>query len=226
MAKNIKLNATKRIAHGSGEARRVRRAGGIPAALSRLSRETDTIQLDAHEYMMAMRNEVSDQVLVELALDGASIHALLREVQRDVMTGDPIHADFSEVDMNKKIRASVLVRLSGEPVGVAVGGGILSQATHEIEVECLPSDLVDAIEIDVSGLQLGEDVTVADLKIPEGITVFTAADTAVASVSAPAAEEEEAAPADGEPAQPEVLAKGKEKNADAEEGADDKAAKK
>ena len=136
MAKNIKLNATKRVAHGSGEARRVRRAGGIPAALSRLSRETDTIQLNAHEYMMAMRNEVSDQVLVELALDGANIHALLREVQRDVMTGEPIHADFSEVDMNKKIRASVLVRLSGEPVGVAVGGGILSQATHDLPVRC------------------------------------------------------------------------------------------
>ena len=92
MGNTIKLNATARAANGSGEARRVRRAGAIPAVLSRLSRESETIQLDAHEYMMAMRHEASDQVLVQLVLGDQTVHALLREVQSDVITGAPIHS--------------------------------------------------------------------------------------------------------------------------------------
>ena len=227
MAKNIKLNATKRIAHGSGEARRVRRAGGIPAALSRLSRETDTIQLDAHEYMMAMRNEVSDQVLVELALDGASIHALLREVQRDVITGAPIHADFSEVDMSKKIRAAAMLHLVGEPEGVRNQGGVLSQTTHEIQIECLPTDLVESFDVDVSDLKLGDSITVADLKLGDAYTILTHGDTPIASVSEVKEEEEPAPAAEGEePAAPEVLAKGKKEEEPAPDAKADAKAKK
>lgn len=209
MANTIKLKAEARTAHGSGEARRVRRAGAIPAALSRLSSGTQTIQLNAHEYMMAMRHEASDQVLVQLEVGGETIHALLREVQRDVIDGSPIHADFSEVDMSKKIRASAAIRLVGEPDGVRNQGGVLAQATHEIQIECLPTDLVESFDVDVTDLKIGDSITVADLKLGDAYTILTHGDTPIASVSA-VKEEVVATPAEGEePAAPEVLSKGK-----------------
>ena len=209
MANTIKLKAEARTAHGSGEARRVRRAGAIPAALSRLSSGTQTIQLDAHEYMMAMRHEASDQVLVQLEVGGETIHALLREVQRDVIDGSPIHADFSEVDMSKKIRASAAIRLVGEPDGVRNQGGVLAQATHEIQIECLPTDLVESFDVDVTDLKVGDSITIADLKLGDAYTILTHGDTPIASVST-VKEEVVATPAEGEePAAPEVLSKGK-----------------
>ena len=226
MGNTIKLTATARAANGSGEARRVRRAGAIPAVLSRLSRETETIQLDAHEYMMAMRHEASDQVLVQLVIGGQTVHALLREVQRDVITGAPIHADFSEVDMSKKIRAAAMLHLVGEPEGVRNQGGVLSQTTHEIQIECLPTDLVESFDVDVSDLKLGDSITVADLKLGDAYTVLTHGDAPIASVSE-VKEEEEPAPAEGEePAAPEVLSKGKKEEEPAPDAKADAKAKK
>ena len=216
MGNTIKLNATARAANGSGEARRVRRAGAIPAVLSRLSRETETIQLDAHEYMMAMRHEASDQVLVQLVLGDQTVHALLREVQRDVITGAPIHADFSEVDMSKKIRAAAMLHLVGEPEGVRNQGGVLSQTTHEIQIECLPTDLVESFDVDVS-----------DLKLGDAYTILTHGDTPIASVSEVKEEEEPAPAAEGEePAAPEVLSKGKKEEEPAPDAKADAKAKK
>lgn len=227
MGNTIKLNATARDANGSGEARRVRRAGAIPAALSRLSRETENIKLDAHEYMMAMRHEASDQVLVQLVIGDQTVHALLREVQRDVITGEPIHADFSEVDMSKKIRAAAMIHLVGEPDGVRNQGGVLSQVTHEIQIECLPSDLVESFDVDVTALRIGDSITVADLKLGDAYTVLTHGDTSIASVSEVKEEEVAPAPAEGEePAAPEVLSKGKKEEEPAPDAKADAKAKK
>ncbi len=214
MANTIKFNATKRVAKGSGEARRVRREGGLPAALTRLDHATETLKLCTHEFIMAMRNEINEQVLVEIDLEGQSVHALLREIQRDVIDGSPIHVDFSEVDMSKKIRASVRLVLVGEPDGVRNQGGILTNPTHEVEVECLPTALVESIDVNIEALKLGETITVADLKFAEGVTVLTHGETPVAAVVA-AKEEEEAPAAEGEAAAPEVLSKGKKETADA-----------
>lgn len=194
MAKNIKLKASARVAAGSGAARRVRRAGGIPAAVTRLSRETDTFQLSAHDFMMATRDEAGENLIVELDFGGEPVRAMMREVQRDVMTGAPSHIDFTEIDMNKKVRASVLLQLVGEPEGVRTQNGILEQTLHELSVECLPAVLAKAesIEVDVTGLKLNETITVADLKLGDDYVVLTGGDTSIATVKAPAAEEEPA----------------------------------
>lgn len=225
MANTIKFNATKRVANGSGEARRVRRAGGIPAALTRLDHSTETLRLDAHEFVMATRGEAGDQILGELVIDGASIHAMVREIQRDVIDGSPIHVDFSEIDMTRKIKASVRLVLVGEPDGVKNQGGVLTQMTHEIEVECLPSALVESVDVNVEALKLDEVITVADVKLPEGIVVLTHGDTPVAGVSAVKEEEEKPAEEGAEPAAPEVLSKGKKEDPDAAPAADAKAKK-
>lgn len=204
MANTIKFTATKRVAGGSGEARRVRRSGGIPAALTRLDHTTETLRLDAHEFIMAMRGEANEQVLAEIDYEGASVHALLREIQRDVIDGMPIHVDFSEVDMNRKVRAFVKIVLAGEPEGVRNQGGVLTQTAHEIEVECLPSKLIEAYEVDVESLKLGEDFKVSDLKLGEDYMILTKGETPIATVSE--VKEEAAAAAEA----PEAAPKGKE----------------
>ncbi len=192
MANDIKFNATKRVANGSGEARRIRREGGLPAAITRLDRTTETLKLDTHEYMMGMRGIANEKILVELNLDGAQVHALIREVQRDVIDSTPTHIDFTEVDMNKKLRSTVRLVLFGEPDGVRNQGGILTQSAHSMVVECLPTKLIEKYEINVENLKAGEIITVGDLNLGDDYVILTQAATPIAICTKG---EEEAAPA-------------------------------
>lgn len=214
MANEIKLQATARKVRGSGEARRVRGGGGVPAALNRLAGGTEALRLDAHALEMLLRHLASEQMLVTLDVDGRPVTALLREVQRDVRDGRALHVDFGEVDMTKKIRATLAIKLLGEPEGVRTEGGVLTQMTREVAVECLPADLVDSFSVDVSALKLGQSLTVADLQLGERYTLVTRGDVSIAAVVA-IAEEEVEAPAEAvavegaEPAGPEVIVKGK-----------------
>lgn len=182
MANEIIIKATARKTGGSGEARRVRRAGGLPAALNLLSRETESLRIDAHAFMLLTRGTTSDQVMVTLDIDGRPVNALLREVQRDVISGHPIHIDFGEVDMTRKMRASSTIRLVGEPEGVRTQGGVLTQATREIVVECLPGDFVDCFTVDISALKVGESMLVSNLNLGDKYTIITHGDETIAAV--------------------------------------------
>lgn len=189
MSKQIKIQATARKAHGSGEARRVRRTGQIPAALTLLSRGTETLQVNEHDFMMAMRGQEGEQVVVVLEVEGRPFNALLREVQRDVISSRPIHVDFGELDMTRKMRAAVRIKLVGEPEGVRTEGGVLTQMLHEIVIECLPGDFVESVAVDVSTLKLGGSIMVGDLRLGEAVNLVTHGGIAVAAVVAPATEE-------------------------------------
>jgi large subunit ribosomal protein L25 len=164
-------------------------------------------------------------VLLDLAVQGQDvIKVLLQEVQHNSLTGSIIHADFHEISMTEKLRVEVQIHLTGTPVGVTQGGGVLEHLLREVEVECLPSDLMEFIEVDVSNLNIGDNLTVADIKLDAArYHILSQADLAVAGVAAPAAEEEkpaEEAVAGAEAAEPEVI---KEKKPAA--GEDDKGAK-
>lgn len=224
MANEIRIQAAARAANGSGEARRVRRAGQIPAALTRLSRTTETLQLDAHDFMMATRGQSSDQVLVVLDVAGQPVNALLREIQRDVISGRPIHVDFGEVDMSRKMRATVTIRLAGEAEGVRTEGGVLTQMTREVLIECLPADFVESFTVDISAMKIGDSLTAADLRLGERYTLITRGDVPIAAVVEPAAEEVVAeTPAEGAEA-PAEGAEGKAAAPAAAEGAAGKGA--
>ncbi len=209
MSKQIKIKATPRATGGSGKARRVRRSGQVPAALNRLSKETDTLQLNEHDFTMATRRLSGQQAVLQLELEGEPLTVLMHEVQRDVLTGNPIHVDFVELDMNQPMRVACAITLLGEPDGVRNEGGILTQSLHEVLVECLPANYVESFTIDVSALKVGDFVTVAELKVDKEHTLMTEEDVVIASVIAPrieveGADEEEAegeeAEAEGEEA--------------------------
>lgn len=204
----IRIKAGLRTEQGTGAVRRLRRTGMIPGSIMKMKGGgTELIKLPQHGFMMAMRGHASKQLLVTLDMDGKEVPALMREMQNDVLAGTPIHVDFSEVSLSEKVRVTVPVYLVGEAVGVKLGGGVLEQVLRTVDVECLPTDIAEKFEIDVSALGLDQTLFVRDLNLGEKQTVVTRGELAVATVKAP--DDAPAAGAAGE-ANPEVIKKGKE----------------
>ena len=202
----IKIKAAVRTEQGTGAVRRLRRTGMIPGSVMKMKKGgTELIKLPAHDFMMAMRGRASKQLLVTLDMDGKEVPALMREMQNDVLAGTPIHVDFSEVSLTEKVRVKVPLYLTGEAVGVKIGGGILQQALRTIEVDCLPEDIAEKFLIDVSQLGLDQTIFVRDLQLGEKQTIVTRGELAVAVVKAPA----DAASAAGDKS-PDVIKKGKD----------------
>ena len=207
----IRIKAEVRTEKGTGAVRRLRRSGMIPGSVMKMKKGgTELIKLPAHDFMMAMRGRASKQLLVTLDMNGTDMPALMREMQNDVLAGTPIHVDFSEVSLTEKVRVTVPVYLTGESIGVKIGGGVLEQVLRSIDVECLPADIAEKFEIDVSKLGLDQTLFVRDLNLGDKFTVVTRGELALAVVKA--AEDAPAgnAAAGEEAKTPEVIKKGKE----------------
>ena len=224
----IKIKADVRAEQGTGAVRRLRKTGMIPGSLMKMNKGgTELIKLPQHEFMMAMRGRASKQLLVTLDMNGTEVPALMREMQNDVLAGTPIHVDFSEVSLTQKVRVTVPLYLVGEAIGVKLGGGVLEQTLRTIDVECLPTDIAEKFEIDVSALNVDQTLFVRDLKLGDKQTIVTRGEIPVAVVKAPddlPAAGAAPAAAEAEKA-PEVIKKGKEEEAPAA-GADKKEEKK
>ncbi len=221
----IRIKAEARTEQGTGAVRRLRRTGMIPGSVMKMKKGgTELIKLPAHDFMMATRGHASKQLLVTLDLDGREVPALMREMQNDVLAGTPIHVDFSEVSLTEKVRVTVPLYLVGEPVGVKLGGGVLEQTLRTIDVDCLPTDIAEKFEVDVSALGLDQTLFVRDLKLGDKQTIVTRGEVPVAVIKAPDdVPGTAAASAAGAAAAPEVIKKGKE---DAAGAADKKEEKK
>ena len=205
----IRIKAEPRTEQGTGAVRRLRRSGMIPGSVMKMKKGgTELIKLPAHDFMMAMRGRTSKQLLVTLDMNGTDMPALMREMQNDVLAGTPIHVDFSEVSLTEKVRVTVPVILVGEPTGVKLGGGVLEQVLRTIDVDCLPVDIAEKFEVDVSALGLDQTMFVRDLKLGDKYTVVTRGEYALAVVKAP--DDAPGATAAAGEKTPEVIKKGKE----------------
>ena len=216
----IRIKAEARTEQGTAAVRRLRRAGMIPGSVMKMKKGgTELIKCPSHDFMMAMRGKTGKQLLVTLDMDGKEVPALLREMQNDVLAGTPIHVDFSEVSLTEKVRVTVPMTLVGEPTGVKLGGGVLEQVLRMVDIECLPSDIVEKFDVDVASLGLDQTLFVRDLNLGDKFTVVTRGELAVAVVKSPddvpAAGAADAASA--EAASPEVIKKGKEDEAAADD---------
>ena len=210
----IKIKAAARTEQGTGAVRRLRRTGMIPGSVMKMKKGgTELIKLPEHDFMMAMRGRSGKQVLVTLDLDGKDVPALLREMQNDVLKGTPIHVDFSEVSLSEKVRITVPLYLVGEATGVKLGGGVLEQTLRTIDIACLPTDIPEKFDVDVTALGLDQSMFVRDLKLDAKYTVITRGELALATVKAPdevPAAGAAAAATTEEAKAPEVIKKGKE----------------
>lgn len=220
------VNAKTRTVTGSSEARRLRREGQIPCVLQALDHAPTTLlQVSAHEVKMMLRHHAGENLVLNLIVDDQEPRkVLLKEVQHDPITGALVHMDFLEVSMTEKMQASAQIVLIGDPKGVTQGGGVLEHLLREIEVECLPDDMVEEISADVSGLDIGEMLHTGDLQLPAGVTALTPPDIAIALVSAPRTEEAAAEDEAATGGEPELVA-GKKVEADDNAAAEKKTGK-
>jgi len=194
----VVLQAKNRQKKGSAESRRMRRSGRIPAVLYGRSGKSISIDLEAVDFIRNTKG-ISESTIVKVEVDGKSYDAFVKDTQRNIIDGNILHIDFYEVESGVALRAKVSIILHGNPIGVREGG-MLENPVHEIEVECLPKDLPERIELDVSNLKANQSIHVRHIPLADGVKLISNPDQVVALVkfakaeaAAPAAAEAEAA---------------------------------
>ena len=211
----VKLNVVKREDSGKGVARRTRAEGRIPGIVYGKGMEPQAVSVDRREFVTALQTDAGLNTLLNLTLDNDTIPTLAREIQRDPVRGTLLHVDFVKVDLKQEVEVTVPVHVIGESPGVAEGG-VLEQPMHEVTVRCLPQEVPESIEADVSGLNIGDSLRVGDLSEAKSFHILNDPEVAVVSIMAPISEEELAAmeagvagePAEGE--EPTEVAEGEE----------------
>jgi large subunit ribosomal protein L25 len=209
------LEAKKRETFGKNEARRLRREGLIPGVVyGGATREGTAVAVNPKELLRILRSESGVNTLINLKLDGADARVLVKEYQLDPIEKKLLHADFYRLAMDKLLTVTVPVVLRGEARGVKQQGGLVDFVHREIEVECLPTDIPERIEVDVSELLLNQSVRVRDLPESPKWKATSEPDMMIVHVVAPKAEAvaEEPAAVAATPtatAEPEVIKKGK-----------------
>ena len=227
MKTSFELVAEFRDAEGKGASRRLRRANKVPAILYGGHREPRALALDHTRLMLMLENERFYSTIINLRVGDVSQAAVLKDVQRHPAKNAVLHVDLQRVLENEKIRIAIPLHFTGAAAAPGVkAGGLVSHLRNEVEVSCLPKDLPEFVDVDVSGLDMNQMLYLSDLKVPEGVEIpelshgrnapvvsihharaeeveAAAAEAAAGAVAAPAA----AAPAAAKPA---AEAKGKE----------------
>ena len=209
------IKIEKRTVTGK-QVKQLRRQGILPGVVYGHKIESYPVQMDRHSTTLLMRT-ITPTTLVTLDLNGKKTKVIVRERNYDVVTGELLHLDFLAISMTEKLRAFVAIELVGEaPVLDAVPGSLINHVLNEIEIEALPADMPERLEVDISKLEAAEDViTVADLDLGDKITILTDESELVVSVAYVA---EETEPEEGEVliAEPEVMEKGKKEEEEEE----------
>jgi large subunit ribosomal protein L25 len=212
------LEAVKREGRRKNEANRLRAAGRIPAVVYGARRkdggapESVAIAVDPKAVLRILHSESGANTLINLKVDGGDARVMVKEYQLDPISHQLLHADFYQLAMDKAITVTVPVVIKGEPRGVKQQGGLLDFVTRDIQVQCLPTDIPEHIDIDVSELGLNQSIRVRDLPHSDAWKPLTEGETMLVHVVIPKAEESAAAAeavAAPATAEPEVIKKGK-----------------
>jgi large subunit ribosomal protein L25 len=179
---------------GKGVARKLRAAGRIPGVCYGKEDAPVAISLDARALQRLLdKSDAGMNTIISLAgggsLEGKQV--LVRELQRDPVRGEYLHADLYTVDVTKRVDVSVPIHITGKATGVELGGGVLDHALRELELTCLPLAIPKEIVIDVTDVELGQSLHVRDIALPEGVELRSDADLSVVSVVAASKTEEE-----------------------------------
>jgi large subunit ribosomal protein L25 len=198
--------ANARKTQGTGASRRLRHASRVPAIVYGANQPATNIELDHNSIYHQIKHEAFHASILTLAIDGVKEQVLLRDIQMHPWKLQIMHLDFQRVDPNAKIHMKVPLHFVGAEAapGVKTGGGNITHIMNETEISCLPKDLPEFIEVDLSGLQAGKSLHLSEVKVPAGVEFIDLSrgnDTAVAACVVPrGALEEAAAPAGGEAA--------------------------
>jgi large subunit ribosomal protein L25 len=195
MKTSFELVAEFRETQGKGASRRLRHDGKVPAILYGGHADARTLTLNHQKLLIMLDNERFYSTILSLKVGDQAQAAICKDVQRHPFKNRIVHIDFQRVEENEKIRISIPLHFTGAAVspGVKSQGGLVSHMRTETEVACLPKDLPEFIEVDISGLSLNESIHLSQLKVPDGVTLVELAkdDVAVVAIHSPRAEEPE-----------------------------------
>lgn len=210
----VQLTSNVRTGRGKGAARQLRRQGCIPAVLYGGSKGNLALSVNTHELHQIIAKGFGETSLIDLTIQSPeeSQHAsvILKDYQLDPVLRELVHADFQEVAMDQQIEIEVPFELQGKAPGVSEGG-VLEFLTRELSIRCLPGDMLNHIDVDVSSLKIGDSLSVGDLRLDEKYQILTPSETLIVTVSAPISEEEleSTLEVSREQVEPEVIQKGK-----------------
>jgi large subunit ribosomal protein L25 len=222
MRKDITVAATPRPARGKNEARRLRVSGLMPAIIYGTGKDPVAVSVSPKEVNKILHSSTGHNTIFDMAVgDAPAEPVMVVDWQHHPLKGNLMHVDLLRIDLNKSIRVKVPVHLHGEAVGVKIGGGLLEVVNREVEIECLPNDIPEVFDVDVTALGLNQAVRASDLKMSESMRLLSPAEAVLVHVTSLRAEE--AASATPGAAEPEVVkAKGKKEDAAAPAGGDKK----
>ncbi|HTJ86212.1 MAG TPA: 50S ribosomal protein L25 [Terriglobales bacterium] len=226
------LEAQPRTPGTKNDARRVRRDGKVPAVVYGAGKDAVPVSVDPRQVTRILHSATGHNTVFDLAVDGDRTKAMIVDWQYEPIKGSLLHIDVKRIAMDQKLRVNVPIELVGEPAGVKQQGGILEQLLREVEIECLPGDIPNQVDLNVADLVFGMVLRVADLPKSDKLKFLSDEDQPVAHVIT--IKEEEAPAADAiagaaaaTPAEPEVIKKGKqETEEEVGEAAPEKAEKK
>ena len=208
-----KLIVKKRNNQGTSSSRRMRLDGLLPGIIYGADKESDIVEMNLNQVEKILKNHSSDSVLIEVDLeDEGSVRVLLKEVQYHPVTSSILHVDLQRVVAGKPIQVDVAIELIGEPEGVK-SGGIIDHKIHSLSVECLPKDMIESIPVDITNLEIGDSLIVADITVSSKIKILSDENLQVISINAPKvvdSSDEEIEEADEASAEPEVITEKKE----------------
>lgn len=209
----ITIKAEKREDFGKNASRRMRKKGKIPVILYGPDIVNVPLTLNDKDIFMILKSESGENTVFKVSFNSETRNAMIKEIQKDPVTDEILHADFIQIAMDKVVRVSVPIVSVGEAVGVKTEGGFVDFVTREVEVECLPKNIPDQIEIDISALHLNQSLQVEDIIPREGVEIVSDPSTVIVHIEVPAAEEEvveeEEEEIIGEGEEPEVIKKEK-----------------
>lgn len=199
----IEINANVRELKGTGASRRLRHAGKTPGVLYGGDKEAISLEIDSKELFMQFRHEAFHASILTLNLAGKKEAVILRDFQMHPVRNNIVHIDFQRINENEKISVKVPFHFINEETapGVKLEGGLISHIMTEIDISCLPKDLPQYIEVDMSALSIGDSIHLSEVKVPEGVELTTLSDEndpAITSISKPKVVVEEAVTAQSE----------------------------
>lgn len=218
----VELKATIREEKGKELNKKLRNAGLVPGVVYRKGEATLSLKMDSKSLSRALHTDAGENVIIKLFVEDDKKKkeriVVIKELQRDPVKDTLVHLDMNEISLTETLKVKVPLTSKGEAVGVKQEGGVLQHVMWEVEVECLPTNIPDKIEVNITNLKIGETLSIKDAVPPEGVKILEDPESIIFSVEhIKVVEEAVAAPAEGESLEPELIREKKEKEEGEEE---------
>ena len=218
----VELKASLREEKGKELNKKLRKAGMVPGVVYRKGQETLSLKMDSKSLSKILHTEAGENVIIKLFVEGDKKKkeriVVIKDIQKDPVKDFLVHMDLNEISLTETLKVKVPLVSKGEAIGVKQEGGVLQHIIWEVEVECLPTNIPDKIEINVTNLKIGSTLSIKDIQPPEGVKILGDLESIVFSVEhVKTVEEAVAAPQEGESLEPELIREKKEKEEAEEE---------